>query len=128
MSSLYDTDVRNRREHTPWANVNAFRFMREMALNVDDTKPRYEQAAVLSVHSRPDVASRFWWTMEWTGTDGERHSVSAQDLDLCLWRAAESETRIMERLEHERKSAANIALQQAGTEKANDPTLHSTRS
>lgn len=92
MSSLFDTAVRNRKQHTPWTEIDAFRFMRDMSMNGIGTDA--ENAVKISVQYRRDVASRFWWTIEWTGTDGERHEQTAQDLDLLLWRAAEAELQI----------------------------------
>ena len=49
-------------------------------------------AVALKVHYRHDVASRCWWSLQWTGADGERHEVEAQHLDKLLWRAAEIES------------------------------------
>lgn len=103
MSSMFDTLVRERREHTPWAKVNAFQFMKEMALNVPSNNSVWEHAAELKVIYRPSVASRFWWTLTWSSVDGERKSVDAQELDLCLWRAAEVETEAIAKLERERE-------------------------
>ena len=107
MTSMFDSAVYARRNHTTWARVNHLAFMKDMSFNGEGA--HYEHAAKLSIQYRPDVASRFWWTIEWTGADGERHEQSAQELDLCLWRAAEAESRIEARLEAERKSASNNA-------------------
>lgn len=86
------TLVRERRNATPWASMNLHAFMHDMALN--------GQALVsLTCVYRPDVASRFWWTVEWTDEQGEKHEASAQELDLCLWRAAEKELQARQRIE-----------------------------
>lgn len=96
MTSLFDTLVRERRNHTQWAHINAFQFMKEMALNSPHDANKWEHEAILKVHYRPDVSSRYWWTIEWTGEDGQRYSTDSQELDLCLWRAAQIETRTQE--------------------------------
>lgn len=105
MTSLFDTAVRNRKHHTPWTEIDAFRFMRDMAMNGAGTAA--ENAVKISVQYRRDVASRFWWTIEWTGADGERHEQTAQDLDLLLWRAAEAELQIEAKLNAEGKSGGD---------------------
>lgn len=99
VSSLFDTEVRERRLHTPWAKMGLVHFMKEMALNVpygDDVNV-FDHEVVLKVHYRHAVASRFWWSLEWTGEDGERHLVDSQEFDLLLWRAAEAEMRVREK-------------------------------
>lgn len=102
MTSLFDTEVRRRREATPWARVDVEAFLRDAALNdwaaTDRDKPA---GAELKVRHRPDVASRTWYTLEWTGEDGERHAVESQDFDLLMWRAAEVEMRARRRAERE---------------------------
>jgi hypothetical protein len=97
MGSMFDSDVYSRRKHTPWARIQIAAFMREMALNVPSGANHWEHRVELSVLYRPDVASRMWWRVEWTGEDGVRHSADAQELDLCLWRAAEIELKIREK-------------------------------
>lgn len=89
MSSMFDTAVYNRRKQTPWARINVIQFLKDMCFNDEQ-----HRSMSLSVHYRPDVASRFWWVINWTGADGKRYEQSAQELDLCLWRAAEAELRI----------------------------------
>lgn len=101
MTSLFDTAVRNRRQATPWARVDALRFLKEMALNATAEGQGNDLSATISVEYRPDVASRFWWTVTWVSADGIRGSVSSQELDLCLWRAAEVEERCRQRVEAE---------------------------
>ena len=107
MSNGFDADVGRRRNHTRWARVDPARFMRAMAHNpasetnakrdvsflpFDGTDRRF-LACVISVRYRPEVATRLWWIVEWTGADGEQHYADAQELDLALWRAAEMESR-----------------------------------
>lgn len=102
MSSLFDSAVRERRAHTPWARVSPARFLKEAAMNVPDGAPVRDHEVVLRCHERPDVASRFWWTLEWTGEDSERHVVDSQYQDLLFWRAAEEAMRARARAEAER--------------------------
>jgi len=102
MTTLFDSDVRLRRTHTPWARISISAFMKEMALNVPYDTNYWEHQAILKVHYRHSVASRFWWSLEWTGEDGERHSVDSQELDLLFWRAAEMEMRIRKKIEAKR--------------------------
>lgn len=115
MSSMFDTNVYNRRQHTPWAAVNFMAFAKEMTENgaAADAKlaeqegislRNYHSAKndfVLIVQPRPDVSSRFWFIAKWTGEDGRRHQVEAQYFDLCMWRAAQVELDIQKRLEAE---------------------------
>jgi hypothetical protein len=92
MSSSFDTAVRNRREHTPWARISLSAFLREAAWNGAPTKAGEEaRSASISVAYRGDVASRLWWTVRWVGEDGEEHRAEAQELELALWRASEIE-------------------------------------
>ncbi len=84
MGSLFDSKVYQRRNETPWAVMNLAAFIKDMAING-------QSSVTLTCCYRPDVASRFWYTIEWTDDNGEKHSASAQELDLCLWRAAEIE-------------------------------------
>ncbi len=88
MSSEFDTRVYQRENHTPWAMVSLARFMKDMALN---GKAPGKEPVVFSMVYRPDVASRFWFHIEWTGKDGERHEAEAQSFEKMLWRAAERE-------------------------------------
>lgn len=88
---MFDTAVRERREHTRWAVVSLPTFMRDMVWNRPLGEDALDHKVVLSAHYRHDVARRIWYELEWTGADGERHSVASQDLELLLWRAAEVE-------------------------------------
>ncbi|MCK9593202.1 MAG: hypothetical protein M0Q91_14455 [Methanoregula sp.] len=56
------------------------------------------QHVALYLSYRPEVSTRKWWTIEWYGEDQERHDASAQDLDLCLFRAAEIDLRVSEKI------------------------------
>lgn len=92
MSSLFDTLVRNRRNHTKWARMSARAFMEEMVWN-GAAKKIGDQAVPVSVSVvyRPDVASRMWFTVTWPSENGDVLEASAQELELALWRAAEME-------------------------------------
>jgi hypothetical protein len=91
MGSWFDTRVRNRREHTPFASIGLLSFIRRVIGNKPYDAPAYEHTVVLTVASRPDVASRLWYEIEWTGPDGKRLQASSQEFDLLMWRAAETE-------------------------------------
>jgi hypothetical protein len=92
MSSLFDTLVRRRREATSWARMGIQPFLLEAAWCGASTKSEEpSKPASISVVYRGDVMSRMWWTVTWTGEDGESREASAQELDLALWRAAEME-------------------------------------
>ena len=95
MGSMFDTNVRERREHTPWATISLTRFFREMVWNEVDAPD--ENAVQLTVRYRHSVASRMWFRLEWTGEDGERRAAEAQEFELVLWRAAEIEMHARER-------------------------------
>ncbi len=98
MSSAFDTDVSQRRNHTPWSIMSLTAFMRDMAVSTIDF-----EKVTLTCHYRHSVASRYWWTIQWTDEQGEKHEASAQELDLCLWRAAEMELKARARAEREAK-------------------------
>jgi hypothetical protein len=98
MGNIFDSNVYLRRTHTPWARMQIVAFMKEMALNVPVGANHWEHRVELSVLYRPDVTTRMWWRIEWTGEDEQRHLAEAQELDLCLWRAAEIELKVRERL------------------------------
>lgn len=97
MGSLFDSFVRSRREHTRWASVSLLSFLKEMIWNGTDTP--HENTFILRATYRPDVSSRIWYELEWTGMDGKRHSVSSQSYDLLLWRAAEVEAALEHAME-----------------------------
>ena len=96
MTSLFDSNVYERRKHTPWAEVNLEDFMRDMAVSTIDFKK-----VTLTCHYRHSVASRYWWAIEWTDESGVEHLAEAQELNLCLWRAAQMELQARERQKRE---------------------------
>ena len=101
MSNEFDTRVYLREKQTPWARVDLIKFMRDVVMNgtgVDDK-------VVFTLASRPNVTSGIWYDLEWTGADTERHSTSAQTLDKLLWRAAEVESMLRERVAKHEKEA-----------------------
>lgn len=79
MSSIFDNAVYLMRKHAPFAAPQAMAFLKEKARESD-------YAVVLMVNYRPDVASRLWWELEWQ-QHGRRYQASAQEWDLCFWRA-----------------------------------------
>ncbi len=99
MSSLFDSEVRIRQQNTPWAVMNFLRFGMDVALNGSFEDQDKNHEVVIRIRYRHDVASRYWYEIEWTGADGERYSASSQDFDLMLWRAAEIEMRARRRAE-----------------------------
>lgn len=92
MTSLFDSKVNDRRNETPWAVMSLQAFMKDMAINS-------QEPVTFSCQYRPDVASRFWYTVTWTDASGQKRGTESQDPDLCLWRAAEMELRARKRLE-----------------------------
>jgi len=87
VSSLFDSRVYQRRNETPWAVMSLSAFMKEMA---------YSGKVSFSCVYRPSVASRQWYTIEWTDENGDRRIAEAQEWDLCLWRAAQTELQVRE--------------------------------
>lgn len=101
MGSLFDSNVYQRRNVTPWARVNVESFMRDAALNGGWEGEPFKRDSVLTCRYRHDVATRLWWSLVWCGEDGKQHEVSASDLDLLMWRAAEVEMTNRERAKRE---------------------------
>ena len=113
MSSLFDTAVYNRKNHTPWTGINLLEFARDMAVqgsDVDDVLAQSEGIQRRNYHSgkndfllivqyRNEVSSRFWFTAKWTGADGKRHQAEAQTIELCMWRAAQIELDIQKAID-----------------------------
>lgn len=106
MTSLFESMVRARKEHTPWARVNLISFMQEMAYNrpaLEGELSSHEllqfQDVILKVHHRHDVSSGFWWTINWTDAEGQRREESSQYFDLVCWRAVEAEMQARDRVE-----------------------------
>lgn len=63
----------------PWVNISFSAMLRDV---VD------QGAVTLTVAPRPDVQTRRWLTLEWTGADERPHRVEASDMQLLLRRAA----------------------------------------
>jgi hypothetical protein len=119
MGSLFESKVYATRRAYPWAEIDLEQFAKDAALSGSTADLKLPEAANacyrgreyhsgkndfrFTVLYRPDVASRFWYTVEWTGEDGERHEVSAQEFGLCMWRAAIAELEIRERVKREQE-------------------------
>lgn len=113
MSSNFDSDVNKKRNQNPWASINVFAFGREMASNGRDADSQIAENTglnpkkyhsgkndfVLVIQDRPDVRSGYWFIVKWTGADGCRHYAEAQDLGLCMWRAAQRELEVTKKME-----------------------------
>ena len=94
MTSLFDSMVYQTRRAVEWAEIDLEYFLKDIAMNG-------QGPAKLEVRYRPDVASRYWFSIKWRSEDGEQHSEGAQTLQLCLWRAAIREKQIRERVERQ---------------------------
>lgn len=79
-----------------WMTPTPFAFMKSMTMESETSEP-----AVLTVQYRHDVASRYWWTLEWTDADGQKRSESAQTIELLFERAIKAEMTVRERIEVE---------------------------
>lgn len=94
MSSFFDSQVQELRKQVPFASINFQSFMRD-AIEAGGWEAKdknyYEHAFELTGVYRPDVASRMWFTLKFTASDGQRHIVEAQDFSLLLWRAVQVE-------------------------------------
>jgi hypothetical protein len=90
MGSMFESEVYAERNRIPWAEIDVEQCMREFT--------QYTTEVKLEVMPRPSVASRFWWTLKWTGEDGQEYCAQAQTLQLCLWRAAVREVKTRKRL------------------------------
>ena len=87
MSTMFDTSVYKLRNGAPFVAPQVLTFIKNKACNGG--------AVRLSCRYRHSVASRLWWELAWE-EDGETWSVSAQDWELCFWRAIQRH-KIMER-------------------------------
>lgn len=87
-----------------WHSPRPFIFMKSMTLESENNEP-----AVLSVQYRHEVASRYWWTVEWTDASGQRRSESAQSVELLFERAIKTELAIRERIEAEEKKCLQVS-------------------
>jgi len=115
MSNSFDTEVYQRRKHTPWATVSFLNFVRAMVENrlngEESSSPKSD--VIFTANYRPDVSTHIWFSLEWTGEDGERHSTAAQDFGLLLWRAAEIEMKAREKKQLE-KGSPNVETRGSG--------------
>lgn len=95
MTSLFESTVSVYRNAVPWATIDLPSFLKDIAQNsFEDAK-----LVTLSCLARPDVSSRFWWTLTWTSVDGEERTMAAATLELCLWRAAIREKQLKDKAE-----------------------------
>jgi len=115
MTSLFESLVRARRENAPWARISLVAFMTEMIMN---EAVEGVSEVTLSVQYRHEVASRRWWTISWVGEDGKRHEESAQELDLCMWRAVEREIQVREEIERKEKENSSTPKGEGSIEAA----------
>lgn len=86
-----------KRQATPWDSIGALAFLRDVVGDATED-PR---GATLRLRRRPEVATRQWWEIEWTGADGKRHAAEASSLQLLMERAAEVEMAARARLDAE---------------------------
>jgi hypothetical protein len=103
MTSLFDSKVYQHRNETPWASMSLSAFMREMM---------FRGKVTWTVQYRPSVVSRAWYTIEWTGEDGEQHRAESQEWDLCLWRAAQIELQICAKNETQEENKVTATTDQ----------------
>jgi hypothetical protein len=82
MSTIFDSSVYQMRKNAPFAAPQMGKFIEAVAIESPDHEP-----AILTVQYRHSVASRLWWTLEWTDQAGQKREVSAQEWPLCVWRA-----------------------------------------
>lgn len=61
-------------------------------LTLADLAINGEAPVTLSVMPHSEVASRVWYSLEWTGDDGKRHTVEASTLDLLMQRMNQVES------------------------------------
>lgn len=99
MSKMFDSKVYDRRHHTPWAVVSLTRFIEHAIWQLRGDDDPLDHEVVLRCRHRPDVASRKWYTLEWTDAEGNRAEVSSQRYDLLLWRACQREADAKQRAE-----------------------------
>ncbi len=66
----------------PWVNISLMAMISDV---VD------EGSVTLLVTRRPDVRTRRWYELHWTGADGKPHMAQGSEMQLVLRRAAETE-------------------------------------
>ena len=113
MTSLFESEVYQRRRATPCAEINVEDLLKTFALNWPDDANGNPlvlnglESVTLTAFYRRDVSSRFWFTLRWIAADGQERYVQGQELQLTLWRAATSEARRLEKkLESQKKAEA----------------------
>jgi hypothetical protein len=79
-----------------------------MTITLADLAINGEAEVHLIVTPRHEVASRVWYTLEWTDDDGQRHKAEASTLALLMQRANEIETNLRAREVNLPCHAANI--------------------
>lgn len=79
MSSMFDSAVYSLRKAAPFTTPDIINFLANKAYAADG-------AVILEVHYRKSVSSRLWWSITWH-EDRQAYGVSAQEWDLCVWRA-----------------------------------------
>ncbi len=116
MTAKFEQDVRDRRDHTPWASLDLKSFGRDMARNGAAADRRiaesegYDPEQFVSrkndftviIQCVPESRSGFWYVVKWTGADGQRRCEDGEHLHEVLWRAAHIELNTVKRLEREK--------------------------
>lgn len=111
MSSWFDSVVYDRRRKNQWMTPSLLAFARDVLSNIWlDKDDQSDTSVVFTAVNRPDVASRVWYTLEWLSEDGKRKSVSAQEFDLVMWRAAVTEMDVREEAERKRVGCFRVKL------------------
>ncbi len=85
MSSMFETEVYQRENHTPFTRISVTELMKTLAMEIPEGG---EKEITLSVRYRHAVASRFWWALSWVDKNGDTRTMEAQTLEKCLWRVA----------------------------------------
>ena len=93
---MFESAVHALRKRAAFAKPDIGEFMARKA---------YEDGCgevVLTVNYRHSVASRLWWSVGWE-QDGQRREVSAQEVELCMWRAIQLHNQLERAHEFEKK-------------------------
>ena len=67
--------------------MQCFAFLADLAIDG-------EADGAITITYRPEVASRAWWTLGWTGEDRKRPTIAASTLHLLAGRVATVESRL----------------------------------
>lgn len=102
MSSIFDSEVYQRRNHTPWTQISLHDFIKEMLYNDYDAEANQDTGVILECKYNSRMDTRKMWTLTWTGEDGKRHSVWSKHYYLVLWRAAQMELNTRQRVSAEK--------------------------